>query len=261
MANLIVFLLVALSSFSKTIASPSLAEYPPTCSQISPGPIPLQQIPSHFPPRELIDIAATESIKRTLAIYALAVDGRDWSALDNIFADDAVANYSAPLGVLSGLSAIKSTLSNSLVQFTGTQHALGTQIVDVCAADVAISLTYYTATHFLSAPQNSTTLVDDGQVVYAYGQYQDTWKKQGDGSWKIVYRNLVYMVSDLKDSQRLQRTVTDQNTGPINIRCSLKCLDTSLACKTVYSRDTHLVCLHLPINLNNAITTVSPVSA
>ncbi|KAL1651257.1 hypothetical protein SLS58_000596 [Diplodia intermedia] len=192
--NFLTSLLVLLSSLSTTIASPPSPEYPPTCPQISPNPIPLQQVPSHFLPRAVIDVSATETIKRTLAIYALAVDGKDWAALDAVFAADAVANYSAPLGVLEGLSAIQSTLSASLAQFPGgTQHSLGTQIVDVCAQDVAVSVTYYTATHYLGAARDAASIVNGSQVLYAHGQYQDTWGKDQDGGWKIAYRNLVYM--------------------------------------------------------------------
>ncbi|OJD32849.1 ethyl tert-butyl ether degradation protein [Diplodia corticola] len=200
--SLLIPLLALLSNLDATIASPPLSEYAPTCPQISADPIPVQQIPSHFPPRAVIDVSATETIKRTLATYALAVDGKDWAALGAVFAADAVANYSAPLGVLTGLSAIRSTLSASLAQFAGTQHSLGTQIVDVCASGVAVSLTYYTATHYLQgAARNSTSIVNGGQVLYAHGQYQDTWSKQQDGSWKIVIRNLVYMVSGLENGQ------------------------------------------------------------
>lgn len=32
------------------------------------------------------------------------------------------------------------------------------------------------------------------QVATAHGQYQDLWRRQEDGSWRVVVRNLVYMV-------------------------------------------------------------------
>lgn len=167
------------------------------CSQIAVHPLPIQQVASYFPPREIADLLATEAIRRTIALYPLVIDGRDWDSLGNIFADNAVANYSDPIGVVEGPSGIKSGLQPGLAQFAGTQHMLGASVIDVCSPDSAISVTYYTASHFLSSNSTATSITDDSQVLYAYGQYQDTWKRQKDGTWKIIYRNLVYMVRAL----------------------------------------------------------------
>ena len=68
-----------------------------------------------------------------------------------------------------------------------TQHSFGTQLIDVLSYDSAFSVTYYTATHF-----GRGEFV--GKTATAFGQYQDVWKKQGNGEWKITHRNLVYMV-------------------------------------------------------------------
>lgn len=66
----------------------------------------------------------------------------------------------------------------------------GTQVIDIIFSTIAQSVTYYQAAHFGSGDLAS-------EVAYAYGQYQDTWHKQRDQTWKIVYRNLVYMVSHI----------------------------------------------------------------
>lgn len=147
-----------------------------------------------FDPSTVVD---TEAIRQILLLYPLAIDGRAFSSLENIFAPDAVANYSAPIGVLAGTSAIATALETALAAFLGTQHHLGASNVRICGnQEQAISATYYRAVHFLS--QNSTAgssdIVSGNGVLYAYGQYQDTWEKRG-GQWKIIYRNLVYMVS------------------------------------------------------------------
>lgn len=68
-----------------------------------------------------------------------------------------------------------------------TQHLLGTQCIDVTSAKTARSVTYFTAAHFGKG-------ASEGQVYYAYAQYQDSWERRGVDSWRIVYRNLVYMV-------------------------------------------------------------------
>jgi ketosteroid isomerase-like protein len=133
-----------------------------------------------------------EAIRATLALYPLAIDGKNFDALSRIFAQDAVANYSAPLNVLSPLSTIQSVLKSSLNPVT-TQHSFGTQLIDILSQDSAFSVTYYTATHFGRG-------IFEGKTATAFGQYQDVWKKQQDGKWKITHRNLVYMVSRSRNS-------------------------------------------------------------
>lgn len=165
------------------------------CPAIAPRPLTVRELSAAFPPRAVSTSAAVESIKRSLTLYAFAIDGRDWDALDLIFADDASANYGAPIGELAGLETIKTTLPPYLTIFTSTQHLLGTQLVDVCAPDAAVSITYFKAAHFSNDTCSPTAPVDDSQVMYAFGQYQDRWRKGEDEIWKIEHRNLVYMVS------------------------------------------------------------------
>ncbi|PMD62218.1 uncharacterized protein K444DRAFT_661453 [Hyaloscypha bicolor E] len=126
-----------------------------------------------------------EAIRATLALYPLAIDGKNFNALGQLFASNAVANYSEPLNILTSLSTIQSVLQSSLAAVT-TQHAFATQLIDVLSPTSAFSVTYYTATHFGRGPFL-------GLTVTAYGQYQDVWAKQSDASWKITHRNLVYM--------------------------------------------------------------------
>lgn len=70
-----------------------------------------------------------------------------------------------------------------------TQHQFGTQVIDIVSPDAAQSVTYYRAAHFGTAPDTTD------QVVTAYGQYQDAWRRRNDGTWGIARRNLVYMVN------------------------------------------------------------------
>jgi hypothetical protein len=50
------------------------------------------------------------AISNTLATYPLAIDGKDFSLLSQVFTVDVVANYSAPLNVLSGLPQVMTVL-------------------------------------------------------------------------------------------------------------------------------------------------------
>ena len=188
----------------------------PSCDTYAPAPISLHQLPGFCPPPRNVDASSlhtTEAaIRRTLALYPLAIDGRAFSSLTNVFAQDAVANYSAPIGVLKGPDEIASSLEAATATFLGTQHLLGTTNVRLCeGGKKAISATYYTAVHFLA--QNGTVgpdgIVGLNSVLYAYGQYQDTWEKRS-GDWKVVYRNLVYMV-------RSSPTITSNSAIRINV--------------------------------------------
>lgn len=58
--------------------------------------------------------------------YCYAVDDRDFDALDNIFTDDAVIDYSEMVGVKGSLSQIKEFLRASLAPVPMFQHAVMT---------------------------------------------------------------------------------------------------------------------------------------
>ncbi len=158
-------------------------------------------------------------IYNTLALYPLSIDSKNFAAIDRVFTCEVVANYSAPLNVINGLSNLQAVLKESLLYVT-TQHSFSTQVIDVAdGGRKAKSLTYFTATHFGQGdfagqvhatfqlqccraqhslshccwidPANITCL---RQALYAHGQYQDTWVRKNN-EWRITLRNLVYMVS------------------------------------------------------------------
>ena len=92
--------------------------------------------------------SAQDQIRNTLAHYPLAIDGKNFAALNLVFTADAVANYSAPLNVLNGLKAIETTLELNLRPVL-SQHALSTQVIEISTGGKsAKSVTYYTASHF-----------------------------------------------------------------------------------------------------------------
>jgi hypothetical protein len=151
-------------------------------------------VPSHPP-----DLAASELIRTTLGHYPLSIDGKNFGALALVFAADSVANYSAPLDVLTPLATIQAVLASSLEKVT-TQHALSTQVIEVLSEGEAFSVTYFTATHFGMG-------VSEGEMVVTHGQYQDHWALQHQ-SWKIKNRNLVYMVCLLSPAAILTNVIT-----------------------------------------------------
>lgn len=181
--------LAALFGIPATIATASShAPSPPSTSLLnSTQPVALFDLPNAFPGSDYVpDPCDVEAIRNALAHYPLCIDGKNFAALSLVFAPNAVANYSAPLGVLTPLSTIESSLQSSLSTVT-TQHAFGTQVIDVLTRNTAVSVTYYTATHFGIGAYA-------GQIVTAHGQYQDVWSRQTDKTWRISHRNLVFMV-------------------------------------------------------------------
>ncbi|MCJ1250482.1 hypothetical protein MMC30_007710 [Trapelia coarctata] len=167
----------------------------PTPNPIFNTPIPLSALPTLLPaPSPHNDL---QTIRNTLALYPFSIDGKNFAALDRVFTPDIVADYSAPLGILTPLTTVMEVLQRNL-QPVRSQHVLGTTWVQLVEGDSgtekgckgptqAISVTYYSASHF-------GTGVYEGEVFYAYGQYQDSWvKNTSTGAWRIGRRNLVYM--------------------------------------------------------------------
>ena len=96
-------------------------------------------------PQPATDIA---QIVNTLALYPLAIDGRNFSALSLVFTEDVIADYPiAGLGILTPLTMLEQSIVAASVNFN-SQHAYGTQIVEITGEGQAKSLTYVTATLF-----------------------------------------------------------------------------------------------------------------
>ncbi|KAI4954147.1 hypothetical protein J4E91_001857 [Alternaria rosae] len=164
------------------------------CPNISPGPVSFSYLAEQFTLQAHPDPTATESIRQTLSLYALAIDGRNYDILRKVFTTNARANYSDPIGVLNGVQAIIDNLAPGLSTFVSTQHHLGTQMIHICGPSSAVSVTYFQATHYFTPYTGVQNPVDNSKVLIDKAQYQDTWAKQKDGSWKIINRNLVRMV-------------------------------------------------------------------
>ena len=96
-------------------------------------------------PQPATDIA---QIVNTLALYPLAVDGGNFTALSLVFTEDVIADYPiVGLGILTSLTMLEQSILTTSASFT-SQHAYGTQIVEITGEGQAKSLTYVTATLF-----------------------------------------------------------------------------------------------------------------
>lgn len=117
-----------------------------------PVPIPFASLPFLLAPDAELspsDPVTECQIRNTLATYVFSIDSKNFTGLSSVFHPDAVANYSEPINVISGLPEIMETLEASLARFAGTQHSYGTQAIRVDdAGSCARVVTYYTAAHF-----------------------------------------------------------------------------------------------------------------
>ena len=165
------------------------------CPDTVTNPLTTNKLASDFSPQDKPDSEAIEAIRTTLALYPFAIDGKNYDALDKVFTKDAVANYSAPINTVNGLDAIKAAIAPLLQVYASTHHLYGTQVINVCSRTTAVSVTYFTATHFVSSNVAAVDQFWESEILYAYGRYEDALVKQDDGTWRIKHRNLVYMVS------------------------------------------------------------------
>lgn len=136
---------------------------PPTTNYTSPLPpfIPFASLATAYPNSLLAQNPIYElQIRNTLAHYPLAIDGKNFSALDLVFAPDVVANYSPPLGVVTGLENVMKVLESALEKVT-SQHALSTTVVEILDGGRAKTLSYLTANQF-------GTGVYTGQVSWVF---------------------------------------------------------------------------------------------
>lgn len=142
------------------------------------------------------DTHSIDTIRNKLALWTYILDGQQFSTLDQIFASDAIANYTDPIGLLNGLDEIEDGLQKSQASFEASQTLLGSVFVEVQGARDAFSVAYYRSVQFR---------VGSGQPTYTLGMYQDSWFRSNpkEQAWRIIRRNLVDQVSD--SSSRTKR--------------------------------------------------------
>lgn len=172
----------------------------------SPSPPPFAPPASALSPPSSLPLSTTyDSIRRTLAIYAFAVDTRSAPLfVDRVFTSNATARYDG-LGTLTGASTIANTLKQAL-EPVNTQHQLTTQVIDVHVDSesgtgappvAANATTYFQASHFGKGAYA-------GQVYWTFGRYEDSlvWvggsgDSGGIDGWRIQQKIETDIVSGL----------------------------------------------------------------
>jgi len=121
-------------------------------------------------------------IIRGLSRFARVLDGKQWDRLTDIFADDVAFHYGSA-GEEHGLDALRATMRRFLDRCGGTQHLIGSILVDV-DGDTAVSRAYVQARH--QRPDDPA-----GPIFDSNGEYVDRWERRAEG-WRIVRRDALW---------------------------------------------------------------------
>lgn len=135
-------------------------------------------------------IESRDEIRQLASKYALALDMRDLDALVNLFPADVRVG-----GGTSGRAALKAWFSDTLrLQFDGTSHHVGSQIVELTGPDTALGVVYSKNEHETGA-----------DWVIMQMMYVDRYERV-EGRWYFRKRQPLYWYA------------TDLNRPPIGAR-------------------------------------------
>ena len=127
------------------------------------------------------NVIAAHEIVQAHSRYARALDERNWSMLDTVFAPDVQANYNDGEFRIDGRAELVAMIRAHLDSCGPTQHLLGTPHVEIGDSD-ARSRIYVRAAH--------RGVGEKQHLVYeALGEYVATWKHTPDG-WRAMYWEL-----------------------------------------------------------------------
>ena len=141
---------------------------------------------TEVPPVGVADPYVITAITQKLALYDIAIDTKNFSALSGAFTADVVPNV-APVPI-KGLAAYEAFLQADLAG-SRTKHTTDTVFVSNIEPYTAQSISYSDAIYF----GRGSAL---GQQFTFYERFDDVWSKDKvDGSWKISERTLVFFVS------------------------------------------------------------------
>ncbi len=144
----------------------------------------VDETPALSPADETLEgLLAERSVRQGLARFARILDGKQWDALCEVFADDVAFDYG--MGEQKGMAALTANMRRFLEVCGPSQHMIGSVSVDVApGAIAATSRAYVQARH---------QRADDpgGAVFDTNGEYIDRWELCPAG-WRIVRRDAVW---------------------------------------------------------------------
>ena len=119
-------------------------------------------------------------IQYVLNLYASAIDKHQWPKLEQVFTEDAVADFTG-IGIFEGRQAISDVIESFLTKCAVTQHLLGNYNIEVEGNKA-------TATCYLSAMHAGMGDYEN-EIFTVWGEYSDRLERTAEG-WRIVHRTL-----------------------------------------------------------------------
>ena len=123
----------------------------------------------------MTDLDDRLAIDDLLTRYAVAIDRKQWDALDDIFTPDATLDYTSAGGIRGRFPEVKRWLEEVLTPFEVTQHFVVNRLIEV-RGDEAGARSYF------FNPMGSR-----GSFFYVGGYYADHLRRTPAG-WRIVER-------------------------------------------------------------------------
>lgn len=127
------------------------------------------------------EISDRLEIQDLIARYSVALDSRDYDALDELFTDDAILDYRATGAIRGSLAEMKRFVADAFTMFSATQHlTAGTTITFADGGDTA---------HAKSACHNPMVFGGDlaPKMMIVGLWYVDTLVRTPDG-WRFKER-------------------------------------------------------------------------
>jgi ketosteroid isomerase-like protein len=122
------------------------------------------------------------AIMHGLGRFARILDGREWGAVGDVFAEDVTFHYGDG-HERAGITAMTEQFSRFLDVCGPSQHLLGS-IVSTVTGDIAVSRAYVQARHQGAAGEEHLFLDSNGEYI-------DRWERRPEG-WRIVRRDVVW---------------------------------------------------------------------
>jgi uncharacterized protein (TIGR02246 family) len=130
-----------------------------------------------------------ESIQQLVAIYARALDARDYETIADCFAQDATAEFTGFSGAMQGREAIDAHMKKALGPLATTQHIFTNFIIDIDGDS---------ATLYCDAMgQHVTETGEDAETYLSGGKYNAEMRRR-DGRWQFqkLVANAVWGMGD-----------------------------------------------------------------
>ncbi|CAH1220648.1 MULTISPECIES: nuclear transport factor 2 family protein [Paenibacillus] len=139
----------------------------------------------------LEQLLALENIRNTKARYCRLIDTKQWDALGEVFAPDAVADFSTegnPIPLLTGRETIVQVFKDLVDPAVTVHHVHGAEVEFISDTEAKV----------ISPMEDLVTFPEgnENKSFHGYGHYHETYVNI-DGQWVIKYTSLKRLRFDL----------------------------------------------------------------